>query len=117
MEVQDVGKHNLDRYCRECMTVDRPDHSYLVCATPRSGSTLLCELLAATGVAGRPAEHFEHLQATSLPRQPRQYFEGLDAPEVFEHLAPTDPGHRRPGGAFAEAFPRVLADGSTPNGV
>src|SRR4051794_38700922 len=94
-----------------------PEQSYLVAATPRSGSTLLCELLAATGVAGRPAEHFEHLQATSLPRQPRQYFEGLDAPEVVEHLAPTDPGHRRPAGAFTEAFPRVLADGSTPNGV
>jgi trehalose 2-sulfotransferase len=98
------------------MTV-RPDHSYLVCATPRSGSTLLCELLSATGVAGRPAEHFERLQATSLPRQPHQYFEGLDAPEVFEHLAPTDPGHPRPPGAFAAAFGDVLRAGSTPNGV
>ena len=26
-----------------------PTRSYLVCATPRSGSTLLCELLARTG--------------------------------------------------------------------
>lgn len=99
------------------MSVNEPDKSYLVCATPRSGSTLLCELLSATGVAGRPAEHFEHLQATSLPRQPRQYFEGLDAPEVFEHLAPSVPGRPRPRGAFAEAFPEVLRSGSTPNGV
>jgi LPS sulfotransferase NodH len=30
---------------------------YLVCATPRSGSTLLCSGLAATGLAGRPAEY------------------------------------------------------------
>jgi LPS sulfotransferase NodH len=28
--------------------------SYLICATPRSGSTLLCDLLKQTGVAGRP---------------------------------------------------------------
>lgn len=28
--------------------------SYFICATPRSGSTLLCDLLTQTGVAGRP---------------------------------------------------------------
>src|SRR5215213_7140144 len=33
-----------------------PTTSYLVCATPRSGSTLLCETLRATGVAGVPLE-------------------------------------------------------------
>ena len=33
--------------------------SYLVCATPRSGSTLLCKTLAETGVAGDPEEFFE----------------------------------------------------------
>ena len=33
--------------------------SYLVCATPRSGSTLLCETLSKTGVAGNPREFFE----------------------------------------------------------
>lgn len=27
---------------------------YILCATPRSGSTLLCDLLAGTGIAGRP---------------------------------------------------------------
>ena len=36
----------------------RPVQSYVICTTPRSGSTLLCELLAATGVAGRPGSHF-----------------------------------------------------------
>jgi LPS sulfotransferase NodH len=30
--------------------------SYLICATPRSGSTLLCEALMLTGVAGHPNE-------------------------------------------------------------
>lgn len=33
--------------------------NYLVCATPRSGSSLLCEALAATGVAGWPFEYFQ----------------------------------------------------------
>src|SRR3569833_670980 len=28
--------------------------SYIICATPRSGTTLLCDLLSQTGVAGRP---------------------------------------------------------------
>ncbi len=32
--------------------------SFILCATPRSGSTLLCELLTATGVAGRPDSFF-----------------------------------------------------------
>ena len=32
--------------------------SYIICATPRSGSTLLCDLLAATGVAGRPDSYY-----------------------------------------------------------
>ncbi len=31
--------------------------SYLVCATPRTGSYFLCDLLTATGVAGRPTEY------------------------------------------------------------
>lgn len=32
--------------------------SYLICATPRSGSSLLCGLLESTGVAGRPESYF-----------------------------------------------------------
>ena len=36
------------------------DHSdsYLICATPRTGSTLLCGLLESTGVAGHPESYF-----------------------------------------------------------
>ena len=36
---------------------DRP-RGYVVCATPRSGSNYLCQLLASTGVLGRPREYF-----------------------------------------------------------
>lgn len=32
----------------------RATAAYVICATPRSGSTLLCDLLAASGVAGQP---------------------------------------------------------------
>jgi LPS sulfotransferase NodH len=40
----------------------RPDRqridSYLICATPRTGSSLLCGLLDSTGVAGHPESYF-----------------------------------------------------------
>jgi LPS sulfotransferase NodH len=32
--------------------------AYVICTSPRSGSTLLCKLLTATGVAGRPGSYF-----------------------------------------------------------
>ena len=32
--------------------------AFVIATVPRSGSTLLCHLLTATGVAGRPASHF-----------------------------------------------------------
>src|SRR5579872_697273 len=32
--------------------------SYLVCATPRTGSNFLCEVLSSAGVAGYPDEYF-----------------------------------------------------------
>lgn len=34
--------------------------SYVICGTPRSGSTLLCRMLAATGLAGHPNSYFRH---------------------------------------------------------
>ena len=36
----------------------QPHISYLICATNRSGSFLLCEALKNTGVAGQPEEYF-----------------------------------------------------------
>lgn len=32
--------------------------SYIICGTPRSGSTLICEMLYRSGVAGRPSSYF-----------------------------------------------------------
>ena len=87
--------------------------SYLVCATPRSGSTLLCALLAGTGVAGRPEEYFECLWRTGLPRQPREYFGGVDDAGVLALLAPTDPRDAD----RSDPFPSALERGTTGNGV
>ncbi len=64
----------------------KPSRSYLVCATPRSGSTLLCEALKSTGVAGRPEEYFEALRQSGRPRRPQEYFSGVDDPSIADHL-------------------------------
>lgn len=46
-----------------------PVKSYVICGTPRSGSTLLCDLLESTAVAGRPASYF---RSESIPRWVRR---------------------------------------------
>jgi trehalose 2-sulfotransferase len=90
--------------------------TYFVCATPRSGSTVVCRSLAATGVAGRPEEYFERLLHSGLPREPREYFEGIDAPWLRALLPENRPGE--PAAADLEReLPRYLARGTTPNGV
>jgi LPS sulfotransferase NodH len=95
----------------------RPNKSYLVAATPRSGSTLLCELLSSTGIAGRPAEHFEDLRATGRPRQPREYFTDVQDPAVVRLLAPSEPGAPIAPDGFRTRYETALAEGTTPNGV
>jgi LPS sulfotransferase NodH len=85
----------------------------IVCATQRSGSTLLCELLKATGVTGVPKEYFQHFKDTGLADQPRQYLAGVTDPSVLALLPPFDPGV--PEAAFD--FDAVRRAGTTPNGV
>jgi LPS sulfotransferase NodH len=91
--------------------------SYLICATQRSGSTLLCELLRATDVAGVPDEYFEGLRETGLPRQPRQYFEDPSVRDIAERLTPMEPGRPEQPGEFEQWFRYVLQRGTTLNGV
>jgi LPS sulfotransferase NodH len=68
---------------------DRPrtTRSYLVCATPRSGSTLLCHLLDQTGIAGHPAEYFEALRHSGVPRRPHEYFDSRRHANIIHRLA------------------------------
>lgn len=96
--------------------------SYLVCATQRSGSTLLCELLKATGVAGRPEEYFEAMHDTGTPPHPSDFLRGLaptglgirddprppDAPEYSSLAGLTD---------YRQHLERSFARGTTANGV
>lgn len=96
--------------------------SYLVCATQRSGSTLLCELLKDTGVAGRPEEYFEAMRDTGLPPHPSDFLRGLEptrlgirddprpasAPEYSSLAGLTD---------YRAHLKRTFALGTTPNGV
>jgi LPS sulfotransferase NodH len=43
--------------------------AYAICGTPRSGSTLLCRLLAATGVAGAPESFFRQESLADYARR------------------------------------------------
>ena len=72
--------------------------AYILCSTPRTGSTLLCSLLTATGMAGVPASYF---RVEDIDRRADQM------------------GIRSPDGAyrFADYVRAVIAQGRTPNGV
>src|SRR5215207_5968787 len=114
---------------------ETPRLSYLICATPRSGSTLLCDALGGTGISGHPEEHFEVLLETGWPRQPRDYFQRSNDPGVWallddpdfqevlgeyggryaEHPARTDPTWRPPD--FEGLVEEALRRGTTENGV
>jgi trehalose 2-sulfotransferase len=97
--------------------------SYLVCATQRSGSTLLCELLKDTGVAGRPHEFFEAMRDTGVPPHPRDFLHGLEIPEARrirdDPRPPVAPAYSSLAGLtdYREHIERTLALGTTSNGV
>lgn len=107
------------------MVLMMPMLSYLVCATPRSGSTLLCELLDQTGVAGRPEEYFEALRHSGVPRRPHEYFDPERHANIIERLA----FREMPDGVVRPANPLwnpsdygrylewALEQGTTENGV
>ena len=101
-----------------------PDRSYLVCATPRSGSTLVCQALRETGVAGRPEEYFEALRHSGRPRRPEEYFDGVDDRSILDHLGERgladEPQQRSPlwsRAAYDRYLEWALETGTTPNGV
>ena len=91
-----------------------PRRAYLVCATPRSGSTLLCEMLVNSGVAGRPAEHIETLRPLGRAVEPREYYPGVE--EVLE-LLPASAPPRPHDAPIAERLAGLLRHATTPNGV
>jgi trehalose 2-sulfotransferase len=97
--------------------------AYLICSTPRSGSSLLCEALTNTGVAGRPDEYFQERRPGTLPVGPREYFEDGGPLDVSALLSDASPPK-----VSAEHDPRRFASysgylewaigrGATANGV
>jgi trehalose 2-sulfotransferase len=66
--------------------VDRSDPigAYLLCATPRTGSTLLCGLLASTQLAGNPDSYFrqpdllDRAERWGIPIEPNGTFSYRD---------------------------------------
>jgi trehalose 2-sulfotransferase len=101
-----------------------PMLSYLVCATPRSGSTLLCHALDQTGVAGHPEEYFEALHRSGLPRRPHEYFDPDRHANIVERLAFREmpDGKAQPNplwhpDTYDQYLAWALEQGTTSNGV
>jgi len=105
--------HKLDHEFEEgTETVVR----YAVCAVPRSGSSLLCELLFSTGHAGAPAEYFDH----ALMKQFRRRW---NTGSFDEYLAALVAHKTGPNGVFGfkahffqldEAFPDAALEEAFP---
>ncbi len=70
----------------------RPHTTYLICASPRCGSTLLCEVLYRSGLAGKPREVFNP---------------DLEAGEAEAWGV----------SSYAAYYERAIADGISPDGV
>ena len=101
-----------------------PTRSYLVCATPRSGSTLVCHALEETGVAGQPEEYFEALRHSGRPRRPEEYFLGVEDHSIRDHLGERELGSEPPPrsplwsrAAYDRYLEWAFEAGTTPNGV
>lgn len=101
-----------------------PDRSYLVCATPRSGSTLVCHALEKTGVAGHPEEYFEALRHSGRPRRPEEYFLGVEDQSIRDHLGERSIGSEPPPrsplwsrAAYDRYLEWAMETGTTPNGI
>ena len=75
--------------------------SYIICTSPRSGSTLLCKLLAATGVAGNPGSYFHEPSLSDW----LGYFDLTPDPSAAER------------DVLAEIFRAAMAKGSLDTGM
>ena len=94
----------------------------MVCATQRSGSTLLCRLLSETGVAGHPQEYFEATAETGRPPHPGDFLDGLPATGMGirdDVRPPAAPDYSTLEGLpdYRSHLQRTLADGTGDNGV
>lgn len=78
----------------------------LICGSQRVGSNVLCEALTATGVAGRPTEHF-------MP----SFSESDALGHVYAGFEKSRWARERGAETFPSFFQAILRGGATPNGV
>lgn len=95
--------------------------AYLICTTPRSGSTVLSQVLEDTGIAGCPEEYFQQTLEHGVPRGPLDYLGRDLLDEVLPGAVERDMGlttydPRRFAG-FAAYLDWVRSEATTPNGV
>ncbi|MGB5685603.1 MAG: Stf0 family sulfotransferase, partial [Candidatus Electrothrix sp.] len=88
------SRHSIEKPNCELLVIIllQPNTSYFICCTPRSGSTLLCEALQNTELAGWPEEYFLEENMSNWKKQ-------WDISTFQEYLG------------------RTLQEGSTTNGV
>lgn len=85
-----------------------PSRSYVIACTPRVGSHLLGNALAATGIAGHPRERFPRFTAQTAPMTPMDRMRLVTQPPPEEtYDAVEDAAYVR----------EILASGTTGNGV
>jgi trehalose 2-sulfotransferase len=99
-----------------------PHTSYIICATQRSGSTLLCEALKNTNIAGYPEEYFDALEHTGVPRRPLEYVQELKDQALLDIFAGRDqPDEEQrqppPGMSYAAYLDWAIQKSTSPNGV
>ena len=84
--------------------------SYMICTTPRSGSTLLCRMLAATGIAGAPDSYFH---VASLDRWMQDFeISATDHPSRRDAIAAVFAAAQRLGRANSAVFGLRIQRGS-----
>jgi trehalose 2-sulfotransferase len=86
----------------------QPYSSYLICATPYDGSTLLCEALKSTGIAGCPEEYFGVFEHAT----PRGYRENS-----FQRNNKAALPRYRNETSYASSLVYAFEKGTSPNGV
>jgi trehalose 2-sulfotransferase len=86
----------------------QPHCSYFVCATPQSGSMLLCEALKKTSIAGWPKEYFDGSGNKTSIEQPRLYTESGNERERSK---------LRGIGTYTNYLARVIEEGTSVNGI
>ncbi|WP_033057226.1 Stf0 family sulfotransferase [Sinorhizobium arboris] len=75
--------------------------TYVICTSPRSGGTLLCKLLAATGVSGNPGSYFHRASVS----------------EWLDYFALTSDGSTSERNTLAAIFRAAIAKGSLDTGI